>query len=144
MGRKGRRGVDGRSKWIKRRSKHTPKHRDNVILRTVQDRLSDILLMDLKDMPHLISQFTGEDSVFNQYSVIEVCLKRIFREISLGIDRSPHSEQVRTIRRLVYGKGDILLIARTGFGKSLILYSFSVLTGKIIIQLTSLNKLGKE
>src|SRR6266536_2261764 len=96
MGRKKLRGVDGRSKWIRRRSKHTPKHRDDVISTTVQDyRLSDILSMDLKDMPHLIGQFTGEDSVPDQYSVIEARLKRILQKMSLGIDRSPHPEQVR-------------------------------------------------
>jgi superfamily II DNA helicase RecQ len=100
--------------------------------------------MDLKDMPYLIGQFTGENSVPDQYSIIEACLKRILQKISPGIDRSPHPEQVRTIRRLIYGKGDTLLIARTGFGKSLILHSFSVLTGKITIQLTPLNKLGEK
>ncbi len=44
----------------------------------------------------------------------------------------------------MYEKGDIFLIARTGFGKSLILYLFLVLIGKIIIYFILLNKLGKE
>ncbi len=86
MGRKGRRGVDDRSKWIKRRSKHTPKYRDDIVSRIVQDRLSDIPSMDLKDMPHLIGQFTGEDSVSDQYSVIEAYLKRILQKMSPEIE----------------------------------------------------------
>jgi hypothetical protein len=64
--------------------------------------------------------------------------------MSLRIDRSPYSEQVRTVRRLVYEKGDTFLIARIGFGKSLILHSYSVLTGKITIQIILLNKLDEE
>ncbi len=44
----------------------------------------------------------------------------------------------------MYRKGDTLLIARTRFGKNLILYSFSILIEKIIIQLTLLNKFGEE
>ena len=43
-------------------------------------------------MLYLIGQFTGEDNIPNQYSIIEAYLKRIFQKMSLGIDRSPHPE----------------------------------------------------
>jgi len=92
--------------------------------------LSQIASMKLKDMPSLVKAFTDEKGVPHQYSIIEACLRRILQEMSPGSDRSP---QIRTVRRLVYGKGDTLLIARTGFGKSLILHSFSVLTEKITL-----------
>jgi len=95
--------------------------------------LSQIASMKLKDMPSLVKAFTDEKGVPHQYSIIEACLRRILQETSPGSDRSPHLEQIRTVRRLVYGKGDTLLIARTGFGKSLILHSFSVLTEKITL-----------
>jgi len=36
------------------------------------------------------------------------------------------------------------LIARTGFGKSIIFHAFSVLTGKITLQIIPLSKLGDE
>ena len=51
---------------------------------------------------------------------------------------------MRTLRWLIFGKGDTLLIAYIGFGKSLIFYTYTVLTGKIIIQIIPLNKLGDE
>jgi len=35
-------------------------------------------------------------------------------------------------------------MARTGFGKSLIFYTYSILTGKITLQIIPLNKLGDE
>ena len=100
--------------------------------------------MKLKDMPSLVEAFADEKGVPHQYSVIEACLRRILQEMSPGSDRSPHPEQVRTVRRLVYGKGDTLLIARTGFGKSLILHTFSILTEKITLQIIPLNKLGDQ
>jgi hypothetical protein len=55
--------------------------------------------MKLKDMPSLIKAFTDEKSVPHQYSIIEACLRRILNEMSPGSDRSPHSEQIRTVRR---------------------------------------------
>lgn len=61
-----------------------------------------------------------------------------------GRPQTPHFEQIRALRRLIFGFGDTLLIARTGFGKSLIFHAFSILTGKITIQLVPLSKLGDE
>jgi len=59
--------------------------------------------MKLKDMPSLVKAFTDEKGVPRQYSIIEACLRRILQETSPGSDRSPHPEQIRTVRRLVYG-----------------------------------------
>ena len=56
--------------------------------------------------------------------------------------KNPHSQQVRALRRLVYRIGDTILIAKTGFGKSIVFHAFSVLTGQITIQLIPLSKLG--
>jgi superfamily II DNA helicase RecQ len=40
--------------------------------------------------------------------------------------------------------GDTILVAKTGFGKSIIFHAYSVLTGRITIQLIPLSKLGEE
>jgi hypothetical protein len=69
--------------------------------------------MMLKDMPSLIEAYANERDVPHQYSIIDACLKRILQEMSPGSSHSPHPEQVRTLGRLVHGKGDTLLIART-------------------------------
>ena len=39
---------------------------------------------------------------------------------------------------------DTILVAKTGFGKSIVFYAFSVLIGQITIQLIPLSKLGEE
>jgi superfamily II DNA helicase RecQ len=44
----------------------------------------------------------------------------------------------------VYGLGDTILVAKTGFGKSIVFHAYSVLTGHITIQLIPLSKLGEE
>jgi superfamily II DNA helicase RecQ len=40
--------------------------------------------------------------------------------------------------------GDTILVAKTGFGKSIVFHAYSVLTGRITIQLIPLSKLGEE
>ncbi len=44
----------------------------------------------------------------------------------------------------MYEMGDIILVTKTDFGKSIIFHAYSVLTGWITIQLVSLSKLGEE
>ncbi|KAF1936420.1 hypothetical protein EJ02DRAFT_359193, partial [Clathrospora elynae] len=56
----------------------------------------------------------------------------------------PRPQQVRALRRLIYGKRDVLLIACTGFGKSVIFHAYSILTRKITLQLVLFSKLGEE
>ena len=70
-------------------------------------------------------------------TAVKACLARI-------LGRPPRCEQVRTLRRLVFGRGDTLLIARTGWGKSIIFHASSVLTRMITLQIIPLSKLGDE
>ena len=59
-------------------------------------------------------------------------------------DFKPRDKQVRTLRQLIFRKGNTLLITYIGFGKSLIFHIYSVLMGKITIQIILLNKLGDK
>lgn len=139
-------GSDKRSKW----HRHRRKAYVDIALVTVEavrkdpSLLSCLSSMRLEDMPLLVKHFAGIDGVPFQHDIIDACLKQILQVMSPGSDHSPHMEQVRAVRRLVYGKGDTLLIARTGFGKSIILHSFSLLTRKITLQIVPLNKLGDQ
>lgn len=100
--------------------------------------------MSIKDMPSLIARFATETGVAQQYRVVELCLQRILHIMKPGSGLRPHPEQVRVVRRLIYGKGDTLFIARTGFGKSLVLQSYSILTGQSTLQIVPLDKLREE
>ena len=58
--------------------------------------------------------------------------------------KEPHKQQVRVLHQLVYQLGDTILVAKTGFGKSIVFHAFSILTGWITIQLIPLSRLGEE
>ena len=82
----------------------------------------------------VIQQAGRTENVPFQHKVVDLCLRRIILQTCPWLDDfEPHDEQVRTLRRLIFGKGDTLLITRTGFSKSLIFYAYSVLIGKITI-----------
>lgn len=100
--------------------------------------------MDLEALPSVIDEARLVENVAAQSTVVEACLQRILDHTAPGSLRKPHPEQVRALRRLIFGKGDTLLVARTGFGKSIIFHAFSVLTGKITLQIIPLSKLGDE
>ena len=84
-----------------------------------------------------LASSTG-DGVLRQKDVLSACMRKLLR------GKTPKEQQVRCLRRLVFGLGDTLLIAKTGFGKSIIFHAYSILTGKITIQLVPLSKLGQE
>jgi hypothetical protein len=73
----------------------------------------------------------------HQSAVLRALLHRLF-----NVD--PREVQLRVVRRLIYGIGDTLLIARTGFGKSLTFQAVCALTDKVAIQLVPLSKLGHQ
>jgi hypothetical protein len=53
--------------------------------------------------------------------------------------------QVEAIKRVVYRLGDTILLARTGYGKSIVFQAVStILPRKITIQIVPLSKLGEE
>jgi superfamily II DNA helicase RecQ len=89
----------------------------------------DIDLLDVRRAIELAS---------NTEDVLSACMRKLLR------GKTPKEQQVRSLRRLVFGLGDTLLIAKTGFGKSIIFHAYSILTGKITIQLVPLSKLGEE
>ena len=99
--------------------------------------------MALTQLPAIIESARGLNVVDLQEDVVRACLQRIL-SYKCSEERAPRPEQVRTLRRLIFGKCDVLLIARTGFGKSLIFHAYSILTGKITLQLIPLTKLGDE
>ena len=101
--------------------------------------------MNIAGFPSVIDEARKLENVDAQEPIIRACLQRILYCMKPSSEPCfPHYEQIRTLRRLIFNKGDTLLIAKTGFGKSLIFHAFSILTGKITIQIIPLMKLGDE
>jgi superfamily II DNA/RNA helicase len=108
---------------------------DELIEFIVSSQRSNI---DLSYFQQAIKLATRADGVMRQTDVITACMCRLL------CGNEPKEQQVRSLRRLVFGVGDTLLLAKTGFGKSIIFHAYSMLTGKITIQLVPLSKLGEE
>lgn len=82
-----------------------------------------------------------------QRALVQVVTDKIFnRTLRDGEPcRTAHEGQTTAIQRLVFGHGDTILLARTGYSKSIIFQAVSVmLPDKVIIQIIPLSKLGEE
>jgi Helicase conserved C-terminal domain/DEAD/DEAH box helicase len=109
-----------------------------------KERMEQIPSLNLKGLPSIIQEAADEQHLDLQEEVIKLCLIRILFVIKPGSRQKPRYLQIRTLRRLIYGHGDTLLMARTGYGKSIIFHAYSILTGKITLQIIPLDKLGDE
>lgn len=107
------------------------------------DRIAGVPDLALAELKSLVEDARACADARLQTRVIESCLRRILSYERLDVIE-PRPEQIRTLFRLIYGKGDVLLIARTGFGKSIIFHAYTILTGLITLQLIPLSKLGDE
>ena len=104
----------------------------------LRNRVHECDTLPLPQLRTLVEECQVEESVDYQ----EPLLKCILRKLLDG--RNPRTEQVRAVRRLVFGFGDTILIAKTGFGKSVVFHAYSILTNNITIQIIPLSKLGNE
>lgn len=101
-------------------------------------QLQRLRSMSIEHVKIMVELAGRPEFVEHQVDVLEVALACLFK---VG---PPHPAQLRVVRRIVYGIGDTLLIARTGFGKSLTFQAFCALTSKVALQLIPLSKLGDQ
>lgn len=71
-------------------------------------------------------------------------LIRLVLTAMLGHGRIPRQEQIDTVHDLIFKQLDIILIARTSFGKTLIIQAYSLITDRITILISPLVKLAEE
>ena len=90
--------------------------------------------LSIGDIKELVLEGHRPENVGEQYGLLRQAMKRLLD------GREPKRQQIRALRRLIYQRGDTLLVARTGFGKSIIFQSYSVLTGKITLEIIPLSE----
>ena len=68
-----------------------------------------------------------------QRDVIKRLLERLLadRFSQASIRPKPRILQVDVLQRLVFARQDLILVVKTGFGKSLIFHAWAILTGKV-------------
>src|SRR6266536_827568 len=96
-------------------------------------RIEGMSSMKLEELAGVIKEASEFEDPSFESIVIDLCLRRILKHMDPQSDRHPRAEQVYTLRRLIFLSGDTLLVAHTGFGKSIIFHVYTVLTGKITI-----------
>ena len=101
--------------------------------------------LSIKELPLVIQQAGYIENIPFQYKVVNFCLRRIILQTYLQLkDFKLYNKQVYTLYWLIFGENNTLLITYIGFSKSLIFHIYSVLTGKITIQIIPLNKLSNK
>lgn len=103
----------------------------------------DLILEQLQILCYNIRLFNTNDS-FQRVATIAV-LTQILKLFYLDKERlTPTELQCDAIFTSVFGFKDVIVIKRTRGGKSLIFYTFILMTSLIVVQITLLNRLGEE
>lgn len=93
---------------------------------------------------------TGDDRLSLEYSFVQavatVLLNRNRQVGAVDVARlQPRVGQIQSIQRTVFRHGDTILIAWTGYGKSIVLQTVSVIMkGMVTLQLCPLVRLGQD
>jgi hypothetical protein len=106
--------------------------------REISNQIEDCAKLSIDDIKALVRACGRPEHISHQPRLLELAMQGFLD------GRAPRAQQIRALRRLVYGIGDTLLVAKTGFGKSIIFHAFSVLTDYITLQIIPISKLGQE
>jgi superfamily II DNA helicase RecQ len=100
------------------------------------DQIEEIPTLPFHRVQHIIKACDLPEHVELQGRAIELALTRLLE------GRTPKPGQIWALRRILYSLGDTILIAGTGYGKSIVLHALSSLTEFITVQIIPLSKLG--
>ena len=137
---------DGRKRW--HRSRAPPQNHDDslstqpavVSQTTFDERIRAIPSMDLEALPSVIDEARVQTRG-KRGGAVDCRGGMPAANTRLYVPREPPQASSRAspcLETSHFGKGDTLLVARTRFGKSIIFHAFSVLTGKITLQIIPL------
>jgi helicase-like protein/RAD3-like DEAD/DEAH box helicase len=102
----------------------------------IAEQIEEIATLPFHRVQHLIKACGLPQHVELQERAIMLALTRLLE------GRTPKPGQIWAVQRIVYSLGDTILIAGTGYGKSIVLHALSSLTEFITIQIIPLSKLG--
>ena len=110
-----------------------------------EERVARIPEMTMDELRQLVYDASiNEDATSFQRMIVERGLRKILGLLHPGSIREPKQVQIDTVYAMVFGQSDVLLIARTGEGKSLVFQAFSMLIGRVTLQIVPLSRLGAE
>ena len=108
-------------------------------------RVSDIPSVDMPAVQQLVRDAgSWEETELFHRDIIQQGLQKILHLLHPGAGRIPKDVQIDAVHALIFGQSDVLMVARTGEGKSLVFQAFAMLTGQVTLQIVPLNRLGIE
>ena len=143
----GSKNTDHQSQWhrAQNRAVKPPTAQISANHGSIPETLQSIQRLSVEELPLIIQQAGHTENVLFQHKIIDLCLWQIMLQTCPWLnDFKLCNKQVHTLHQLIFGKSNTLLIAHTGFSKSLIFHIYSVLIGKITIQIIPLNKLSNK
>ena len=97
---------------------------------------------------HILEATINSKHQEQQYNFVHAVVKVILnlgRAESGTPERQPKHGQVESIRRIIYRLGDTILVAKTGYGKTIVLQTVSVIMeDRVTLQLIPLSRLGED
>lgn len=109
----------------------------NDILTCKKERVNGVVqrLVEYATGGNGASSMSEDQLIQLQRDVIERLLERLLinRFPQAQTRPKPRTLQVDVLQRLVFARQDVILVVKTGFGKSLIFHAWTVLTGKVSI-----------
>jgi hypothetical protein len=75
-----------------------------------EDHIARVDMMDLKDLPDIVLSADKDEFIQHQWMIIQQGLKLILKKMDPTKDREPRDAQVRILRRMIYGRGDVLFV----------------------------------
>jgi hypothetical protein len=142
-GTSGRRGAGGIARGgesgFAPRQGDLPRPEQHPVIRSREDeapiaeQIEEIATLPFYRVQHLVKACGLPQHVELQERAIELALTRLLE------GRTPKPGQIWAVQRIVYGLGDTILIAGTGYGKSIVLHALSSLTQFITIQIIPLS-----
>jgi hypothetical protein len=94
---------DGRKKWFNSHSKMAITTSDDF-----KERIKQIPSLNLEHLQTIVEEAAAEPNVHLQMQVLILCLRLILKKMHPSQRREPKIQQVRTLRRLIFGKGDTI------------------------------------
>lgn len=98
--------------------------------------------------PNLIRGLVDETTDLDeehQKTLITIVAEKLLNQGQPSTVRHLRPGQLDSIHRIVYRKGDTLLVARTGYGKSIVFQaSYILLPGRVTVQIVPLVRLAAE
>lgn len=123
----------------------TSEDNKRVQIHYFQNRLAAVPTITIEELQLLIQDASRSYTAVELYrNIIQAGLTQCLNIFYLGKGFLLSDLQIDASNTAIFSIKDIIIVERTSSGKSLVFYSYAILTGFIVFQVILLNRLGEE